>query len=530
MYKIMIVDDEEAARRGLKTCVDWKSLGAEVCAEAINGQQALNMVDIVLPDIILTDVRMPFVDGIELCSRLKSAGCPSKLIFISGYGDQEYLKSALRLNAQDYILKPVDVEELLRVVSETIALIEAERQNQHTHNQMMEKLNQSMPLLRERFLLELLRNPNVFNTEILKAKLDFLDIHMPVQSRYGLFVIRIFYKPDNELEQHIINMRIYDLMCNKLKEKNIEGQIISTGSNEYAIIMPLPDCPETSSDTQLLLADELIENINRLHHVNINIGIGQEVQELEFVHKSYKVAQDALSQSYFTGRNCVLLSNSQAYLTETKVAWNNGPELTQALKTFDFDRINKMLIQIFEKTMENSLGIGHVHTLYRGILTTVIITLYEIGLENHPLIENTLDVMERIAVTDTMQDSLKELSSFLFMVCSTLAQTHKNNRELIIKQIKDIINEHLVEKFTIHDISEKVHYSEAYISTLFKQETGQTINEYITACRMRLAEELLKNPSLKMYQIAEMVGYSDIKYFSRLFRRYTGKNPSNYRN
>ena len=323
MFTLLIVDDEASARRGLSNCVDWHSIGVEVCGHAMNGLQAIDMINNLSPDIVLSDVRMPFMDGIELCQNLKESQNKAKIILVSGYDDVDYLKSAINLGVEDYIFKPVSVQELNKVVCNTIKKIKEEQKTARMHFNMKQKLEESMPLLREHFFINLIMKDEKMSNSELKSKLDYLDIPLPVDSPYELLLVKIYCDRLNEYDKHVLAIELPGYIRNYLADKEIVGQVLQTASDEFSIILPISLNQGSFCDACFSMADDLVKNINEMSSVDLNISIGKEANGLADISESYIVAKEALLSVYFKGKNTVLVSNAQAYTKNDALFWKD---------------------------------------------------------------------------------------------------------------------------------------------------------------------------------------------------------------
>ncbi len=388
MLDLLIVDDESAARQGLIRCMPWDTLGVRVCGEAINGARALAQVQALRPDIVLTDIRMPFMDGIELCRALRAAGETVKIIFISGYEDLEYFKSALAYDVSGYVLKPVDVQELSALIARVAGEIRDRRSELARMAALDEKLRRTLPALRDRFLTGLLRGE--IASEDLASRMADLELNLPPTGQYAVSLA----KPGADMPA----AALLGEAAHALAQLSGNGIVFSLGQDECAALWWNPLSGAGPAEWADLLRGTF--------GLDVSIGIGDAVDGLPRVKDSYTSARQALDRA-------------------------------------DLER--------------------------------------------------------------------------------------KTARERLVGQIRALVLGDLRRNFTIREIAEAVHYSPTYITALFKQDMGQTINEFATQCRMEKARELLDTTSLKAYEVARQVGYQDAKYFSRLYRRHFGVNPSEHR-
>ena len=514
MYSVLIVDDDASARRGLSKCIAWEKMNTQVIGFAINGREALEFVESHSVDIVLSDVCMPGMDGLELCRKLRERYPSIQILMISGYGEVDYLRTAIDVRAVKYILKPVKVAELETAIKNSIRFIEKER----AHNEMSEKLRQSMPILRERFLTQLLEG-TISEEEDFFGQASFLGIDLHADN-YCVLLVSVSVKNATPMEAQMHQLQLQETLSSIYREQNRRGYVVPISCYSAAII-------DMTNENSTSFADEVMARICREYACDVDIGLGCEVKDVRRLSFSLMVARQALDQTYFEGHNHVF--NAQPYLYETSDAvihWDGGSYLVGALYR-NKENVQEYIDFIFDGMRQNAPARA-IQSVAQQMLLTAIKLLFDCG-EQSDMLRRAAALMADVSQFDTVNDLRNALWSFMQDLCDLLGTENQSIRQRLIMQIRDFIDAHYMENLKVRQIAEALHYSAAYLTTLFRRETGLTINEALTERRMKAAAELLRTTDLHVYEIAERVGYSDVKYFTHLFKKAYNMMPTEYR-
>lgn len=538
MYKLIIVDDEYSTRNGLKVCINWLEYGIEVIGEAENGMKGLALAQSCRPDIVLTDVKMPGMDGIEMVRRLREVMPEIKIVYISGYDDIAYLKSAIKMDAVDYILKPVNLDELTAVVEKIMDMSKREERANDLLQRMSTKLQQSIPLLKEKFLIQLIRDGNPDRAQI-ERRIDFLELRLSYDASYCALIIRIdnaitVFEAMSEQNTQLISFAIQNI-CQELVDQRTSGYAFENRRGEYVLIIALPET--LGEDILLPFVEELTSSLHgflkRLAEIHLTIGIGGSAAHLGQLTESYQTAAEAIERKLFLGRNQAVMYDAMA--ASKDVDYRRINELLAAiasvLKTGDAEQIEQLLEAIFrELILSRGIGYKDCQRICLQVLLVASQFLSEFGLRTGLQNGEESEVWEQLLKLETLEEMSRHIKHYLFSICRQVeTKSFKKANDDVIGKIIRIIGERYAENLTISDIAQRVYLAKTYICLLFKQETGETINEYITRVRMEKAKELLKETDKKLADISQAIGYVEPSYFTKQFRKYTGMTPSEYR-
>lgn len=534
MYKLVIVDDEPTVRFGLSTYFDWNAYGIEVVGDADDGDVALEVIERVKPDLVLTDVRMPNMDGIQLSNRLSERFPHIKIVFVSGHDDAEYLKSALQVKAVDYMFKPVNLGELSVVVERLVRTLQTEKQERKLIEDMQVKLIQSMPLLREKFLMSLIREGVTFPARI-QDRTRFLGLDLPLEATYWVIAIRMDNASEvaqtrSERDQQLLSYSVLNIV-QELIEKEIGGYVFENQTGEFVGILRLVE-QEDQESLLFTLAKEVRESLYNYLKISVTIGVGERISRLASLPQSYSQAREAADQRWYLGKNQVISMDNLEQGKESMYRFDpaQNERLISSLKAAEASKVQAELHIIYDALSRNRAeGMQYGRNLSLQLLLLASRILLELNVHRQGLEEKENELLAKVFQQETLGDLRRLVESHLLEVCERIGEKRSGKAKNVIERIRALIDKRFAENLQVGDIAKEVFLSTTYLCLLFKQETGETINEYMTKVRVDKAKELLKDPSNKFYEVCYAVGYSDPSYFSKIFKKYTGHTPSSFR-
>jgi two-component system response regulator YesN len=533
MLKMIIADDEYNVREGLKDVVPWGELGIEIVAVAADGQEAFELCRLLKPDILLTDIRMPMMDGLEAALKLKELEDPVRIIIISGAQDFNYAKTALSLNADGYILKPIKIHELQDTVRKVVSSISIERNREEKNQQLKQQLYENMPVLREKFLANLTLGIYKSEQDALN-KLEFFGLPMEINSLWTVAVLQID-EYDKAIERYteeykqLLNFSVNNIL-EEITERNQAGIVFYMNENEFVVVF---NQAAQAGERHLDICQEMIDCINKFLKMPISAGIGNPVQKVYSLHYSYEEALSAIAYKFYTGKNSILqisdFKTNKNSLEYPKL-YDDESKLINSMKLGNQVEVSRLVEDIFKALCANhNLPADYVQSICIELIHMASRTLYEFGENIHLIVSDYSALFSEVYSKREASELRDAILAFFLQLTDYFAQkqTQKNSRT--IQKIKDIISQKYMKNITVARLSGEVYLSPNYISLIFKQETGESVTEYVTKVRMEAAKELLKAPDLKILEVSEMVGYENSTYFSTVFKKYTGMHPQKYR-
>jgi two-component system response regulator YesN len=529
--KVVVVDDEFLIRNYFKRRICWEELGMEIAGEASSAREALDLIDQIIPDIIFTDICMPFMDGIEFSKAVVEKYPHIKIVVVTGHDEFDYAKRSIKLGISDFLLKPVNPDEIRKVALELKSKIELERTHISEYEKLKQRLDESLPYMQEKFLNELLLSElDQYESEIMD-KLTYFKIDMNRQSDvFQTAIIEVSSSVGGargkEEEQILLAMKCSDLIRQVLREDRYV-QVFFDNSRKIVIMsnnesLDLTDCCET---IKTLL-------INRCKCF-VCIGIGNRVHGLKNIKVSYREACDALNYKVVIGKNQVVNYNDITYNSDQswRVIPNKGEKLDFFIKAGMKSKAIELIDLLFSESCFNlSTTIENLRLEAIDILSACIRVLLELKIDTSSLWEKNTQPYEEVLRIDSLIEMKDYLKSLIEEVIDKIHRFNERKTNMLIEQIRGYIKQNMHNAdITLSTIAKQFYVSPSHLCRLFKQETKQTVIEYITRERMECAARLLKETDLKVYQIGEKVGIIDPNYFSTIFKKFTGLSVNEFR-
>ena len=522
MYKAIIIDDEETVRTGLRDHFDWELHGVRVAEVFPDCAKAYEYLQTNPVDLVVTDVVTPYMDGITLAKKLRIEQPDIQIVFISGYADVQLLREALKTDAIDYILKSVDLNELSATITRVVRLLDERSAKESRMFAMQDQLQELVPLHRERVLQSLLDDPDFVTVSYLGLNLEPLE-------KYVCIVVRLnkrwsVVKNMTGSERLALSIE-YDRICNEAVSRIPDSVAFKSRVSEYVAFLKCEntdyeqDVLEVSSRIQKDLLDQL--------GMESSIGISEPIQ-LENIRVAYDEACEAIEQRYYLAEDSSIAVTKYTEVQDQKAARELvEKQLPEAILSGEFTQLESLLNQTFAYIRSLSEEEQDNFMLFLLLLPPRTLPGLKTKVDNpyrnqRQLVEHWLSCPSHV-----------EQEQMLMQVMAVTSELLQDNKEpetsAIIRQIKSIIDEQYMEQISVASLAAQVHLTPTYLCVLFKQATGKTINEYLTAERIRHAKILLRDPAVRLYDICYQVGYLSPSYFSKLFKKQTGMPPGEYR-
>ncbi len=535
MLKIMIVDDELYFREALKVSIPWTELGFIVCAEAKNGKDALEKAIELNPDIMIVDINMPIMDGLELVRNVKKKGIDCKIIILTGHSEFNYAKQAVQLGVHNYILKPVDDEELIKSLIESKKTIEKEASIKIEVDSLRQQVKDSLPLLKDKLLNELIQGNTIRDRNETVKKMEYLNVN--VNSKYYQVVaIELEYEESqdwNDEDKQLWKFAVSNISGEVLAEQYVFDMCYDT-EDRICIIIGIEET-ENKNDISPILYNrlELIRNAVQKHlDFAITIGTGNVKNDLFDIHASYKEAIVALKNKLTAGKNNIISYStvSDSVIKRNLFTGEHRSRLLLNLRTADETEVQKLIRQIFIEMNDENVHHEILFVVCIELVAVCLEYIVEAGLSLKDILPNNrLNIIEELQSKGSihgMEDWIKEIYRH------TLELTRRNRSTKVSKLIREVKNyialNYQNDSLSIDEIANKLFVNYAHLCFVFKRDTGCTINEYLTEFRIKKAKELFDSGNMLVLDVASKVGYADANYFGKCFKKYFGLAPSKY--
>lgn len=530
--KILVVEDEILARQSLIKSL--QSLGYEDILEAFGGIDAIEVIHINKPDIIIADIRMPGMDGIELLKRLKEKCEDLIFIFLSGYNLFEYAQKAVSLGAFHYLLKPIKTEELDNVLKKAESLLEEKIQQTEKVSQMKTKIDQGLEYMRRHFILELV-NQSKGSQEYIENKLDELNIRFDYRSFCILIISIDNYQKYSEnlslkdIEQIYFNIESIiskvlsanGIPCYAFQSENDISFLLNYNSNDVSENVYIYDICSNTKKT----IDSFIQNPT-------TIGIGLNVSSISNLTMAYQTAKQAVAQRFVKGGNKIFTYEPSPAFQENYgiITQKTEQDLITNMEKCDLGAVIIMLKELYHPfAIINDSNKSKLIKLNLQLIFLIYKVLGQAALNPEKIYGDELMLYNQVNIYENI-DLIIEWFDEKFKICfEFISSSRTNSSKKIIDTAKEYIQNNLNKDITLDVISKHVHLNPVYFSKLFKQETGENFIDYVTGNRIIMAKRLLKENNYKASEVCRMVGFNDVKHFYKVFKKHTGFTPGAYK-
>ena len=516
MYKVVIAEDEMFVRLGIKMSVDWEKLGMEVAADVENGQQALEAWETFQPDIVITDIKMPVMDGIALIRQIRQKDERTRFIILSCLEEFNIVREALSLGVSDYVLKLTmtqeDMEKVLEKAKRELVVMD---KSQKTQENGME---------RKRFE-DSLRN--------------FLYYRLDMGTEWKMKMKEQFSSPGKqmqmvtvEIDHYVESKQIFNDSYGSILDSAVENILSELLVEENHILLPEKDgrfimILEEEPDSEML-SEQMCRRLEKMREVlkrcvksTVSFAISQRGNGFDELYEMYHQCAQALEKKFFYG------------LDKNNVFAAQNPDDCKLL-------IRRKMGRLIQKLKMDDTAVRRFHEAEEGFCQhenpVTIRHYFEHGI-NVEMCRILPEGTQRYQITEQFMTRLKDSQTFdgvleVYESCMEYLKGSSQEQTLLSKPVKDIlfyISLHYQEDITLDQVSQMVELSRTYVCGLFKKELGVNLTNYIMNYRIEKAKELLRSTNLRSYEIAEKVGFLDESYFSRTFKKVTGQSPNSFK-
>jgi two-component system response regulator YesN len=520
-YKVFFVEDEIVTREGIRDNVDWAAHGFEFCGEATDGEMALPLLRTARPDVLITDIKMPFMDGLQLSKIVRERMPWVKIVILSGHDEFEYAQQAINLGVTEYLLKPVTVQNLHQVLQKLAAQLEQERKEQENIRHLREQIEENRAILRERLLLKVMVGALSSTEAIEKGQLLGLDL----SARYYLVVILKTELEDRSEQFDYDEYQQVQRVVAGLVEDMPDVFLLRKDWEELVLLMK-GNAPEFLEEERERLLERINQEVKRTRY-RLTIGSGTPKKRIAELHQSFVEALVNIQRAANEKNNRLINAVDKADLLKVdRAAVENF--LRRGAKE-DFDSFFNTYIRPLGETALTSYLIKNY--IFVDVVLATVKLVNDLGGD----IDQVVPELESIETTLASIKTIEQLREQVYRILtSTLAfrDRHTSSHYMgTIQQAKDYIERHYMEpEMSLNEVAAHVNLSPSHFSVIFSKEASQTFKEYLTELRIKKAKEYLRTTALRSADIAYQVGYSDPHYFSHVFRKVTGLSPNEFRN
>lgn len=526
-YTLLLVDDEEEVVQVIRKKINWEELGFSVIGYANNGVKALDMIEEFQPDVVMTDIKMPYMDGMELCKHIRSEYPATKILLFTGFDEFEYAKEAVHLEIEEYILKPLNSVELTNVFTKLKIKLDREISEKRSTEILQANYQESLPFLRANFYSTLIEG-KIHEDEVSKYLSDY-----QIEFTGSYFCCLVIHTSSGQVPQGMNPQLVATAVYRQVKEKLEENWKVKTFSYLGNTVM-LAQLTEEEEVTRLTdECDRFCRYANRIIGAVVTIGIGQVCNDVLELSRSYTSAREAVSYRVLYGTSRAINmkeivpgkgSVPATIKDETELSW-----LFKMIRLSSEQDIIEAVDKYFKCVFLSAKSLTQHHVAVMELISA----LYRFAANNEIDAEEFSGELRSVynRLVDHDLNTLKEwLVNISLVFHEKLVSARNTSTKTLIQRAEEYVrNNYRDEELSLDSICKVLGVSNSYFSSIFKKETGKSFIGYVTDYRMDKAARLLIETNEKSYIIAKSVGYTDPNYFSYVFKRQFGVSPSKYR-
>jgi len=530
MLKIFLVEDEFVVREGIKN-IDWASHGYEFCGEASDGELALPQIEKLQPDVVITDIKMPFMDGIELSRHIKKNYPQIEIVILSGYEEFGYAKDAIEIGVARYLTKPIGAAELLAEVDALGELIESRRREREISEQYKKDMEEDEHNSRNQLFKDIVSGTKSVSEMLNSAE----SLGIELKGTVYRVVLGIVFGIGNDLDAYdrtLISVyhevqELYDRFGFVLFDRDVEGQ---------ALLFMADDESKLNKNVSECLAE--FENLSKKYEgLDYYFGVGTNVFRLSEISVSFDSARAAFAHRFFDHKTKIAYSDSQIKKSYTEPeeldissidtkSLDRG-RLIEFLKMGENSEIEYFLNEFFEDCGDSAIK----SNMFRQYIAMDMYFAVSGFVGNLGLDKSSLEPVDSSLSIAQDAEKLREYCTRIITEAIALRDSVSHNKyKIVVDSAIGYIEENYTdEDLSLNMLAEYVRFSPNHLSMIFSQQTGMTFSKYLIEYRINKAKEMLRCTSKKSSEIAVEIGYKDPHYFSYMFKKTTGMTPTQYR-
>lgn len=533
MYKLVVIEDEAIVRKNIIKKVEWEKYGFEVVGEGENGREALEVIENTNPNVVITDIEMPFLNGIELSSIIREKYPNIKIVFLTGFNEFKYAQKAIELDVIEYILKPVSAESMADILAKIKNKLDEEVSQKKNIEALREHYLRSIPVMRADFLSTLISRKQQ-NEEIL-SKADYYNINL----KGNIFAVSAISIDKNTVDEEKFSDEDYELIrfavlntAEEILNKYSLGFAFSHDNYIVLISFSLENSREVFLNKLFNALDEIRSNINDYLKFTITIGIGSICTEVSNISESFKSALSALDYRFTIGNNRLIYIEDLEPQNFNKIIFDETKEYTliSSIKFGDEKDIYAAIEKLFEELIDTKASFSDYQIYLLEILASIVKIAKDLSLDIQSIFGANYNLFVEMFKFDTISDVREWFEKICIKLMKGISKRRKNSGSVLVEKAKEYILQNYPDnELSLNKVSSFLHISPNYFGAIFKSETGETFGNFLLKVRMESARDLICAAKMKNFEVAEKVGYADEHYFSYSFKKYFKISPNEFR-
>jgi len=529
MFKILVVEDNKILNMHINEMVDWASMGMEIAGNAFNGEQGLTMALDIEPDLVIADVDMPKLNGLVMCKQIKENLPRVRFIFISSFDSFQYVKDAMDIGAYKYLLKPV-LPNVLKVAVRELYHIQSERMlTEQTIETLRKQILKDLPVLRTQFFREAIHGN--FGHAELASHMKYLQISS--DNKYVIMFTEVdnikhtpgavdtaaaenWYILRTSIQQEFILLPFGGL-----------HYVLESAIGSMMLLFSFENGSDINDNNLVEWVGELMEAINQKFCKTLTV-ILSKICTLYEMRSAYIKVQNAADSRFYSGGNHLVVAKETAESLEIDMHIINT-DVKTLINNLSNETIEAFLAKYY--ATENLFHSEHLRLQSVAILTITQIMLMEKNLTFEKIIGSNTTALEKLIKIAKILDLRRWMRNIFYAIQEAQDKGEENGRnDKIVTEIKKRIENNYANLYVLGDVTDNLQISASHANFIFKSRTGMTIFDYLVRTKMEAAKEMLKDPFIRVYEVASKVGYENSSYFISVFKSHTGMTPKQFTN
>lgn len=531
MLKLLIADDNDFERSSLANYINWEILGIKLVDTAFNGQDAVEKAKLHHPDIIISDIKMPVMDGIEMAKVLKTIYPEIKFIFSSGYDDVALLKEALEIRAFNYILKPVNPDELINTVKKVVSIITDEKLLTLENNSIIKQYRDNLTFLQSKFLESLLlkeRSPE----EISEVVDQTINLKLRIIGDYRLVLVDLDFESEDIFDVSSRINAILGELRNYLSGENVI--FLEVEHNKIAAIMYYQDEKHSKAEITICSINNRLKELASCYNYRFIIGVSSVTSKLTELYMLYRQSSIAVSKKIELGYEHVIYFEKLEKRDQNSASVDKGCIKELIAKTVETVAEGHEFSEEIERVMEaiasmTGSKLENTKSVFISLFNSLSRYMENNGESLEKVTGDDIDVYSYIIGARIIPDILKYVNDTMEKIRCYYVKSQTGKDDYIVEEIRNILDNEYGNPITLTYLSDRVFLSPNYLRILFKNKMNISIQDYLTDVRINKAKEMLKQNCYKIHEVGQMVGYPNSTYFNLVFKGYVNNTPGEYR-
>lgn len=532
MYKVLLVDDETLIREAISENIPWEDLGFSFMGACENGKQAMEAIEKEQPDLLLTDINMPFVDGMELTKFVYENYPDTKVIIISGFDEFEYAKNAVKYQVLEYILKPITPAEFLETLTRVKKLFDERRATQRDMKKIRSAYVSNLPMAQGRYLHHLLNGTADYSK--VTEKQDELRLQLNAECYNTALVegdsLEPFISQYANIKDELALFAIYNITAEIVAQENVG--LAFQGMDEKTVILFMGEENEKLKIRMKEVLPKVRSAIEEFLGIQVTVAVGKTVSMLEELPDSFSKTKSALEYKFMLGGNQIIEAEEYEELRNSikhMDVFEWASQIATFVRTNKTEEIGHKIDKFIEQVKQSYMHKNRIFVYVQNLVLSVI-NLLELPEElEEEIYAHERTFINQIYSCESLEEVKIQMKETLEFICHVMSKQRDSYGKRQAMLALDYIEKNYGDSsVTLNSVCTALAMSTSYFSSIFKNYTGITFIEALTKKRMEKAKVLLEQGKFKTYEIAEAVGYSDAHYFSISFKKAVGKTPTEY--